>query len=369
MLQNSQRQAGCRGALTVSTMIGLAALTMGEASAGKVGEPMTATSMTAIAMTATAMTATAMTPEATAHEPSRSEVRASQAEAPARLAGRIEDDDGNPVYGVQVVIRSSEVRLQLVTDERGEFMQMFLKRGVYQLEYSKDGYQTRRMEVSCDSGVTTVDVVLPRIDMGVTTTHREIMTRIHSSGLEAFKAGDHAAARDRMQEFLSSVEDEGEEFDPARVSALSVVGASHLQLNQPDEAVAAYELALELRPDEASAHAGLGQAFLRLQEHDDAAAHFERAVALRSEDPALRFNLALSLLRGNRIDEGIEALEQVIELQPELAAAHKMLGYAYGQRGQRDRAVERLQIYLQLQPEAADRAEIEGIIRTMAQPG
>ena len=62
-------------------------------------------------------------------------------------------------------------------------------------------------------------------------------------------------------------------------------------LGQPEEAMSSYRRALEIDPNHAEAHNVLGVALARAGRRDEALAHFEAAARLAPENPEYRENL------------------------------------------------------------------------------
>lgn len=93
-------------------------------------------------------------------------------------------------------------------------------------------------------------------------------------------------------------------------------------------------------------------AFLLAQKgrYDDAVAALERAVDVRPDDASLLFNLGFVLQKSGRHDEAIERFARAIELQPNLDRAWYGAGLSLVQRGRYREAIERLTEAARQQP-------------------
>ena len=78
-----------------------------------------------------------------------------------------------------------------------------------------------------------------------------------------------------------------------------------------DEAIADFEKALQMQPNDADAHTGLGNALLRKGALKEAIAHYSQALALAPNDPHSRNNLAWVLATSSdaSIRDGAKAVE------------------------------------------------------------
>ena len=116
----------------------------------------------------------------------------------------------------------------------------------------------------------------------------------------------------------------GELFDAA---------LQHHEAGRLDAAVALYEQALALAPDDLPARANLAIALARLDRHLEASVAFERALALRPDDATLRGNLVItarnagaSLLAQGNAAEAASAFRRALAAAPEDAGAQAGLG-------------------------------------------
>jgi tetratricopeptide (TPR) repeat protein len=119
---------------------------------------------------------------------------------------------------------------------------------------------------------------------------------------------------------------------------------------QLDEALIAYQKALEGDPALAAAHTNVGNLLFRRGERGEARAHYEEALKLDPEQPEARYNL------GNLLDEvGEKELARmewyrVVTACPEFADAHFNLAVGFARQGDSGRARSHLERYLALKP-------------------
>lgn len=105
------------------------------------------------------------------------------------------------------------------------------------------------------------------------------------------------------------------------------------QQQQWPTAIACYQQALALQPDDAMLQFNLGVA---LAQHNDLAAaqtHLARAVALQEDWAAAHYNLGTVLLRQTQYGEAISALKRAAELRETYPEAHFNRGNAHAMRG------------------------------------
>ncbi len=92
-----------------------------------------------------------------------------------------------------------------------------------------------------------------------------------------------------------------------------------------DEALALYQRALELEPDNPDNHIGVGNTLMELHAYEAAIAAYDRAVRLAPRIASAHHNRALALAHLARFDEAIVGLRRAVELDPDYADAHANL--------------------------------------------
>ena len=112
--------------------------------------------------------------------------------------------------------------------------------------------------------------------------------------------------------------------------------AQAVELHQAGDilgAIAAYESALKLQPDNAGAHSNLGAALVRLGRYDAAVGHYRRALSLDPANLGFRFNTATRLLQGRRHPRAATELPGVLAADKRSADARLLLGDCYLRMG------------------------------------
>lgn len=104
------------------------------------------------------------------------------------------------------------------------------------------------------------------------------------------------------------------EENPEDGEGYRMLGWSYVMTGRPDEAIAPYERALELIPDQANVHAGYGEALTAIAGNSvtpAAKTAFETALRLDPAEPRARYFLALWQAQNG---EEVQALDAMVEL-------------------------------------------------------
>ena len=142
--------------------------------------------------------------------------------------------------------------------------------------------------------------------------------------------------------------------DPQSVNAHYNLGYGLAQLGRHQEAVQAYERALEIEPDYGYAHNNLGNALTRVGKREEAIGHFRKALELDPSYAQAHHNLANVLVEENRRDEAMEHLREAVRLRPDFAEAQMNLGNLLTEKGNAAEAVTHYRSALKLKPGFAE---------------
>ena len=132
---------------------------------------------------------------------------------------------------------------------------------------------------------------------------------------------------------------------------------------QYEEAIVAYQNALELNPDLKDAHSGLGILLTWKGELDGAAQSLRSAVDLDPQDPINRTRLGMVYYKQGRLYPARAELEMALVLDDALAEAAYGLGLVEARQGQMDAAAAHFAHASQLRPDYAEALMNLGVTR------
>jgi len=122
------------------------------------------------------------------------------------------------------------------------------------------------------------------------------------------------------------------------------------QKKEYDAAIAKWNEALALSPDDARAQSNLGVLLALVGRTDEAMAHYRKAVESEPDYPDGYTNLGIALARAGKLDDAIPYFEKAAQLSPWDAKAHSNLGAALAERGRTGEAIAECAKALQLSP-------------------
>ncbi len=134
-----------------------------------------------------------------------------------------------------------------------------------------------------------------------------------------------------------------------------------MEKGQYNDAVAGWQKALALNPDDAKAHLNLGYVMQQSGRLDEAIGEYRTALKINSSYAAAHSNLGIALATAGRLDEGIEQYEKALEIDPENSEAHGNLCAALLEKHQNNAAIDHCRKAVTSNPENADAQNTLGI--------
>ncbi len=135
-----------------------------------------------------------------------------------------------------------------------------------------------------------------------------------------------------------------------QVRSPKVAGSLYLKVEHYQEAILAFEQALQLDPDDAVAYNGKGLALANLQFYQDALIAYEQAIVLNPYFTNAYLNKGSVLCNLKRYQEALPVCERAIQLEPNNASAFNLKGLVLEKLGRYEEALAVLDQAIQLDP-------------------
>lgn len=130
-------------------------------------------------------------------------------------------------------------------------------------------------------------------------------------------------------------------------------GNSLKEQGKLDQAIANYQQALKIEPNNALAYNNLAEIYLLQGKIEAAIASCQNAIKLQPNLAAAYKNLGNCLQAGGKIEEAIRAYTKAVELAPQFAEAYANLGSMLGIQGEMEKAIAYFQKALEIKPNIA----------------
>jgi tetratricopeptide (TPR) repeat protein len=131
--------------------------------------------------------------------------------------------------------------------------------------------------------------------------------------------------------------------------------------NRYEDAIAAYDRALEIQPDLADTWNNRGVVLTRMQRYPEAIASYEQATTIRPNYPDAWNNRGVVLLELQKYQEAIGCYEQAIQAKPDYADAWNNRGVAFSKMQEYEQAVTSYNQALQIKNDYTDAWNNRGV--------
>jgi tetratricopeptide (TPR) repeat protein len=287
-----------------------------------------------------------------------------------RLRGTVKDTSGKPVDKVTITIESTAgvpQKYSTTTNEKGEYIHIGIKTGDYKITPSKEGYTAVQyafvnLHISPSDRPEKADFVMQAAtaaSSGTAAENKEPPSHIKSAGegVKLLNSGKYDEAISAFQKALQA--------DPNLAEVRYDMGIAYERKGDPVEAQKQYQEAIQLKKDFGEAYLSLGNSYLAEKKFDQANEALSKATQLMPQNYDAFYNLGASYANLMKYTEAEAAFKKAIEISPNEPIAHYQLGMAlYGQSKNAEAKTE-FQKYLELKPNAADRKDVEDLINSL----
>ena len=134
----------------------------------------------------------------------------------------------------------------------------------------------------------------------------------------------------------------------------NLLGVANNAQSKLDEAIAAWNKALLIKPDFAEAHNNIGAAFLSQGKFEEASAAYNKALLIKPDYANAHYNLGITLQELDRLEEAVASYTKAIALKPDYTEAHYNLGNTLEELGRSTDAEASYRKAIALKPDFAE---------------
>lgn len=286
------------------------------------------------------------------------------AAAQSVVRGKVLDAQGKPVEGATVTIEATEAnrKAQTKTNRNGEFLQVGLASGRYNITVTKDNLkQVQPANVSQGTPTELTFQLSPT--SGMTPEQAKAaaeMQALAGSAIEAMRAGRDDDAIRQFNEIIAKV--------PTCSDCYYNLGVAYSKKQQYAEAEKSFQEAIKLAPDSGDAYTGLANVYNATKRFDlaqQASAKAAEFGAAGGGGAEAAYNQGVILWNAGKFAEAKVQFEQAAKADPTMAMAHYQLGMANLNLGQIPEAKAAFQEYLKVDPNGAKAAEVQAFVKQL----
>jgi Tfp pilus assembly protein PilF len=299
------------------------------------------------------------------------------ARAQSEIEGRVVLPSGaQPAQPIRVTLSLSGRRVfEVFTDLSGRFNFPGLRAGTYQLTAEGDGqsFETTSVQVGVSSffggGQTVTQNIQLRPKAGAATqpasaiAAEEIDPDVPQSAREQYRKGLKSASDNKPEDAVKLFQEAVKAHDSFYAATLAL--AEQLsKLQRYDEALAAYQKAGKLRPDNADPYVGIGVTLVSQKRYEEGINLLRGVIEVDKAIASPYLSLGYAEMMIGDYGAAEEHLLRALELTRP-ALAHVYLANVYEQKGEPEKALAQLEAYLKQSPNSPQAQAVRGAIEKL----
>ena len=165
-----------------------------------------------------------------------------------------------------------------------------------------------------------------------------------------FQQGNNFLESHRYEDAVAAY-DKAIKIKPDKYEALINQGNALTALQRYEDAIAAYDKAIAIKPDLHEAWYDRGNALTALQRYEDAVASYDKAIAIKSNKyEAAWINRGIALTKLGRYKDAIAAYDKAIKIQPNKHEAYYNKACSYALQNNIELTIKNLEKAIKLVP-------------------
>ncbi|HOI45473.1 MAG TPA: tetratricopeptide repeat protein [Candidatus Aminicenantes bacterium] len=287
----------------------------------------------------------------------------SQIRGQARMVGVILDEQtGKPVEGVTVKAyfpaADAYVTPSPVTDKDGRWKALFVRGGMWNLDFSKAGYIPQRISyrVVFEMGakVPEIEIRMKRIE-GLVVKDEVVRELEKGDGLYADKKFEEAVAV--FQSLL--------EKNPDLFIIRMNIGNCYFALKNYEKAMENFLQVYEKQPGRGDVLIAIANTYNNWGKQDEAIEWYKKIPVSEIKDVDSAYNTGAVFSSSGNPADAVKYFRKAVEIDPEFADAYFQMGLSYVALGSNAEAVEALKKAVELAPGSENAATAQSIIDTL----
>jgi tetratricopeptide (TPR) repeat protein len=287
-----------------------------------------------------------------------------QTQGRARVRGVLTDEQtGEPIADATVrlfsLLANSYHNAALKTDHKGEWRALYLRSGMWNIEFEKPGYEPKKIS---ERIVAETGAKIPVLEVSMRPIQGVQVTAGVVSDLEKghalFNEGKYAEARQLLTTLF--------ENNPDVFIIQSSIANCEFALENYEAALDLYMKVHKELPDSPDIIARIAATYNNWGRMDEALEWYGKIPPEDIPDVISAFNTGVLFYNNGKAEQALLYLKKSVAIDPEFGDGFYQVGLAYTALGKNIEAVEALKRFLELDPESPQADTAKGIIEALS---
>ncbi len=256
--------------------------------------------------------------------------------------GKVVDNTQAPIPGVTVTLKDKATSrtFKCVTDKKGKFRYAGLPHAVFNVTFSKDGFETKTDKWDLNKSQTRMQKVNYHTILLLSTRQLqeiEVGKKIkkgYTKAKEFMAAKDYDGAIALLEPMIKDKPDEG--------ALLYLLGTCYLSKKEYDKAAPTLEKVMKLSPTFPGGFFQSGVCSQRMGKLDQALEYYKKTLEMDPDNFACLYNCGLILYQKDKVGEALPYFEKALVVNPTDAEIYEMAGLAYLREGDNKKSLDYL---------------------------
>lgn len=284
------------------------------------------------------------------------------------IEGIVKGPDGKPVQGAEIHITRTDIKgnYKTKTDKKGHYLYMGLPMGMYDVEVLVDG---KSMDKQGKVRTTPGDPIPVNFDLHASQQEAQARQQAMQKAAETGQLTDdvkRGMSKEQIQQMEKQLKEQSEKMKKNKeLNDAFNAGMDALKAKQYDQAIASFNKAGEIDPNQLAVWTNLADAYVRNAEGktgpdfdtniQKGLETYAKAVQMKPDDAGLHNNYALALAKAKKFDETQAELKKAADLDPANGGKYYYnLGALLVNSGQTAAAADAFKKAIELTPTYAD---------------
>lgn len=270
-----------------------------------------------------------------------------------RFRGVVRGESGEPIANAKITLIhvKLQAKIQLETDEKGEFLAAWIKGGEWNMDVEAEGYLPKKTSYQVREFAKNppIEIVLKKAEK--TLVREDLLGPVKillNEGNELFEKKKYKEALVKYEEIKEKIP----EFYQINLN----IGNCYYELEDYDSAIPYYQAVLEQEPENNDALLSLGNIYLEKGELEKGMELLDKLLAKDITSPVTLYNIGTNLFNRGKTEAAAQYYEKAAAMEPSMADAYYQLGLCYLNLNIKEQAKKNFLKYLELKPDS-DKAE------------
>jgi Tfp pilus assembly protein PilF len=272
------------------------------------------------------------------------------AQAWARASGSVTSEKGVPIEGARIILIFSQdgAKIEITTNEKGEWKLMNLRAGAWTVGIMVDGYQPQNINVTLSAlkEHPSIDIIM-----------KPIPKHPLSKGNELYQSKKYAEALQEYQNVLAENQDMHHIHER--------IGLCHFRLGDLDNAIKAFKMMLEKEPQARNVLLNLSAILLEKGNLEEGMKYFKQLDEETVNDHSMFYNIGVLLFAKEQMEQSIEYFKKCAARSPNYVDAYYQMALAYLNQGNMEEAKKNFQKIIEIAPGSDKAAQAKDIIDSL----